>query len=142
MRGLPALPVWPNMSTTIGAAANPEPFGASAPVQAPPALKQSALPGWNVAAFTLASVCQAVAGVAPSFASRPAVASTKYVPAAGVAALQRDGAEPPPPPVPAPPPAPPGAPAAPPPPPRPAPPPDPPPPPRPPAPPDPQEPPA
>src|SRR6188508_3418156 len=84
----------------MAAAAEPEPLGASVPVHAPPALKQIALPAWKVVAFTLVSVCQAVAGVAPSLVSRPAVASTKNVPAAGVAALHRDALMPPAPPVP------------------------------------------
>ena len=72
MRGLAPVPNW---STTIGAAAVPDPLGASCPVQLPPALKQSALPACSVVPFTLASVCHAVAGVSPSLASRPAVAS-------------------------------------------------------------------
>src|SRR6188508_715844 len=95
----------------MAAAAEPEPLGASVPVHAPPALKQIALPAWKVVAFTLVSVCQAVAGVAPSLVSRPAVASTKNVPAAGVAALHRDALMPPAPPVPAPPAVPPRPPA-------------------------------
>ena len=45
-----------------------------APVAVPP--KHTALPGCSVVAFTLAKVCQASAGVDPSLASRPAVAST------------------------------------------------------------------
>ena len=60
MRGCAPVPNW---STTIGAAAEPEPLGASAPVQAPPALKQSAFPAWNVVRVHLVSVCHAVAGV-------------------------------------------------------------------------------
>src|SRR5436190_978131 len=108
-----------------GALADPDPLGARVPVHAPPALKQMLLPAAKVVAFTLVSVCHAVAGVVPSLLSRPALASTKYTPAPGVAALHREAApaEPPPPPVPpavpAPPPVPP-RPAAPPPPPRPA----------------------
>src|SRR5436190_11104498 len=107
-----------------GALADPDPLGARVPVHAPPALKQMLLPAAKVVAFTLVSVCHAVAGVVPSLLSRPALASTKYTPAPGVAALHREAApaEPPPPPVPpavpAPPPVPP-RPAAPPPPPRP-----------------------
>src|SRR5437868_4533480 len=85
----------------IGAVADPDPFRASVPVQAPPAFKQTASPGWNVVAFTFVNVCQAVAGVAPSFVSRPADASMKYVPALAVAASQRDAVKPPVPPAPA-----------------------------------------
>jgi hypothetical protein len=61
---------------TMGAVAEPEPLGASWPVQTPPALKQTALPGCSVVAFTLVRVCQASAGVDPLLVSRPAVAST------------------------------------------------------------------
>ena len=45
MRGRAPVPNW---STTMGAAAVPEPLGASCPVQLPPALKQSALPACSV----------------------------------------------------------------------------------------------
>src|SRR6185369_12966466 len=110
----------PNWSTTIGAVADPDPFGASVPVHAPPALKQSALPAWNVVAFTFVSVFHAVAGVAPSLVSTPAAASTKYVPAAGVAASHREALPPPLPPTLPPPLPPPALPAPPPVPPRPA----------------------
>ncbi len=59
----------------MGAALEPEPLGASWPVQLPPALRQIRLPGWNVVALILVSVFQAVAGVIPSLASSPAAES-------------------------------------------------------------------
>ena len=60
---------------TIGAALVPEPFGASWPVQLPPAFKQILLPGWNVTPLILVSVFQAVAGDMPSLLSLPAAES-------------------------------------------------------------------
>src|SRR5438105_280291 len=55
----------------IGAAALPEPFGLSCPVQLLPAFRQTRFPGCNVTPLILESDFHAVAGVAPSPAPLP-----------------------------------------------------------------------
>ena len=54
-------------------------FGVSVPRQTPPRLNSTLSPGFAGTSFALASVCHAVAGVRPSFASLPAALSKENV---------------------------------------------------------------